>query len=212
MVDNKKISYIPSECITFWKTNEKFGGLSNMAPGYPIFYNNQRILTAEALYQSCKFPNHPDIQRKIIDQRSPITAKRIAKENSNLIRPDWIDNRIKIMNWSLHLKLLYNWKKFGILLDATENKSIVEISTKDDFWGAYEINNILLGTNILGRLLSTLRSEYRDYSKRNLKSITLGTLDIPNFKLLNKEIDNLTIDITKKYNIGENYSIYDFLD
>ena len=104
----------------------------------------------------------------------------------------------------------YNWKKFRKLLDATENKSIVEISAKDDFWEAYKINNILLGTNILGRMLSTLRSEYRDYSKKNLKSITLDTLDIPNFKLLNNEIDNLTIDITKKNNIGENYSIYDF--
>lgn len=89
---------------------------------------------------------------------------------------------------------------------------ILSESNKDDFWGAYEIDKSLIGANILGRLLCSLRTEYREYSKKNLKSITLGALDIPNFKLLNSEVGNLTIDITKNYNIGENYSIYDFLE
>ncbi|WP_313341196.1 NADAR family protein [Lacrimispora sp.] len=212
MVNYKKSTYNLEECITFWKTNEKYGGLSNMAPGYKIFYSDTQILTSEALYQACKFPDHPNIQKAIIRERSPITAKRIAQKNSNLVRKDWTDNRIKIMNWSLHLKLLYNWKKFGLLLDSTEDKMIVEISTKDDFWGAYKDNSILVGSNVLGRLLCSLRSNYRENSKNNYKTITLGALDIPDFRLFNEKIPNLTIDITQNYNYGETYSVFDYLN
>ena len=99
LLDYKKNTYIPSESITFWKTKELFGGLSNMAPGYPIYLNGKKILTSEALYQACKFPNQPNVQSEIIKQHSPITAKQIAQNNSNLIRPDWYEHRIKIMNW-----------------------------------------------------------------------------------------------------------------
>ena len=67
-------------------------------------------------------------------------------------------------NWSLHLKLLYSWNKLGQLLNSTENKNIVEISTKDDFWGTFEIDGVLVGSNILGRLLVSLRKEYREFS------------------------------------------------
>ena len=45
-------TYYPAESAVFLKTNERFGGLSNMAPGFPIVLNGVRIRTSEALYQA----------------------------------------------------------------------------------------------------------------------------------------------------------------
>jgi len=42
-------TYQPAECAVFFKTNEQFGGLSNMAPGFPLVVNDVQIRTSEAL-------------------------------------------------------------------------------------------------------------------------------------------------------------------
>ena len=41
-------SYIRDECITFRKTEEEFGGLSNMATGYEIELNGMKIVPGPA--------------------------------------------------------------------------------------------------------------------------------------------------------------------
>ena len=64
-------SYERQDSVVFCKTNEEFGGLSNMAPGFPLRVNGIDILTSEALYQACRFPHLPDVQRLIITQKSP---------------------------------------------------------------------------------------------------------------------------------------------
>lgn len=150
--------------ITFKKTKEKYGGLSNMASGYPINLNNIRILTSEALYQSLRYPEYPEFQKEIILQRSPMTAKMISKKYLKMTRHDWDTSRISIMRWCLKIKLMQNWDKFGMLLLSTQDKRIVELSTKDKFWGAIlnEEQGKIVGTNALGRLLMELREEIPD--------------------------------------------------
>lgn len=49
-------TYNKNEVITFSKTTGKFGGLSNMAPGYSLFVNETNIANTEILYQACRFP------------------------------------------------------------------------------------------------------------------------------------------------------------
>ena len=56
-------SYERQGSVVFCKTNEEFGGLSNMAPGFTLRVNGIDILTSEALYQACRFPHLPDVQR-----------------------------------------------------------------------------------------------------------------------------------------------------
>ena len=73
----KKVYYI-EECAAFRRTHEKYGGLSNMAGGYPIYIKDKYIRTSEALYQACRFPDHPQLQEEIIAQKSPMTAKSIS--------------------------------------------------------------------------------------------------------------------------------------
>ena len=73
----------------FLRTREAFGGLSNMAGGFPLKVNGIKLLTSEALYQACRFPHLPDVQRLIVEQNSPMTAKMKGKPYRNNSRPDW---------------------------------------------------------------------------------------------------------------------------
>lgn len=154
--------YEPSQCITFRKTNETFGGLSNMAPGFRVRVNDHLFLTIEALYQASRFPHIPDLQEFIVRQKSPMTMKMRIKPYKGESRPDWQKVRVKIMRWCLRVKLSQNLRSFGSLLLATGDKPIVEDSRNDRFWGAIQAaDNQLVGANVLGRLLMELREEVR---------------------------------------------------
>ena len=180
-------TYERSKCVVFKKTNEQFGGLSNMAPGSPLVVNDVRIRTSEALYQACRFPHMPEVQRLIINQRSPMTAKMRSKRYRKHSRSDWNTVRVTLMRWCLRVKLAQNWQSFSSLLLATGDRPIVEDSRKDDFWGAKPISNEkLVGINVLGRLLMELREELRSSDVRRLSRIDLP--NIPEFLLYSKPI------------------------
>ena len=68
-------TYERSRSVVFRKTREEFGGLSNMASGFPLEINGLRVLTSEALYQACRFPHLPEVQKQILEQASPMAAK-----------------------------------------------------------------------------------------------------------------------------------------
>lgn len=192
-MESKNRIYIREESIVFCKTKEKYGGLSNMAAGFPIQVNGIDIRTSEAIYQACRFPNLPDIQRLIIDQVSPMTAKDVMKPHRENSRPDWDAVSIKVMRWSLRVKLAQNMGKFGDLLLSTGNLSIVEESFKDDFWGAKRtFDGRLIGMNVLGRLLMELREELK--SNKILTSVE--PLQINDFLLFGEQI--LKIQPVKK--------------
>lgn len=155
-------TYARRDCAVFRKTDEAFGGLSNMAPGYPVRVNGVRVMTIEALYQASRFPHLPDVQRLIIDQHSPMTAKMVSKPHRKDSRADWDKVRITVMRWCLRLKLSQHWSKFSQLLLSTGDRAVVEDSKKDDFWGAIPSNgDTLVGLNVLGRLLMELREEIK---------------------------------------------------
>jgi len=155
-------NYDRAECVVFRKTNEAFGGLSNMAAGFPIEVNGVAIRTSEALYQACRFPHRPDLQRLIFHQASPMAAKMVGKPHRSATRPDWDGVRVDVMRWCLRVKLVQNWDRFRDLLLATDEKPIVEESRRDDYWGAKSKGQTLAGRNVLGRLLMELRREVRD--------------------------------------------------
>ena len=165
-------SYERQDSVVFCKTNEEFGGLSNMAPGFPLRVNGIDILTSEALYQACRFPHLPDVQRLIIAQKSPMTAKMKSKPYRSQSREDWDLVRVRTMRWCLRVKLAWNWMKFRDLLLATSDRPIVEESRKDDFWGAKVHGaGVLVGANVLGRLVMELREELRGASCETLRRV-----------------------------------------
>lgn len=188
---DKNIRQYPKDgCVFFRKTKEQWGGYSNMASGYPLLVNNISILTSEALYQVCRFPHMPDVQEKILEQKSPMTAKMTGKPFRSNSRPDWDFVRLKIMRWCLRVKLLQNFDNFSQLLLSSNNFPIVEWSLKDDYWGAklYD-GNVFIGKNALGRLLMELRQELQNgmYDTEYI----LEPLQIDNFYLLGKPIDKV---------------------
>jgi type I restriction enzyme, S subunit len=144
----------------FSKTREQWGALSNMAAGFPLVVVGEEWLTAEALYQACRFPDLPDVQKLILEERSPMAAKMKSKPHRASTRGDWEVVRTKIMRWVLRVKLAQHYRRFSAVLLETGDLPIVERSRKDRFWGAVEdADGVLRGANALGRLLMELRAE-----------------------------------------------------
>lgn len=183
--------YDRRQCAVFHKTDEKFGGLSNMAGGFPLQVNGTVILTSEALYQACRFPHRPEVQRLIVEQKSPMAAKMKSKPFRKESRPDWDSIRLSVMRWSMRVKLAQNFDKFRDALLETEDRPIVEQSSRDAFWGAKPIDDsMLVGVNALGRLLMELRAAVHSEPRDRL--ITVEPLSLPEFHLFGEPIRTVT--------------------
>lgn len=196
----ERIYKFDSDLAVFKKTHEAWGEYSNMASGFPIVINNTLVRSSEALYQALKFTNFPEIQLKIISEKSPMTAKMVGKPYKEMIRTDFEDIKIRLMKWCVRAKLISNYERFKHLLLESNNKIIVEESRRDSFWGAKrDMDGSLIGVNVLGRILMELREELK--VGRELE--VLGRLDIPNFLFLGEPIQpifrgNLTEEIKNK--------------
>ena len=191
-ISQQSRTYDRSNSVVFQKTKETFGGLSNMAGGFPLIVNDIRIRTSEALYQACRFPHRPEVQREIIGQKSPMTAKMKSKPHRQNSRSDWNKVRIKIMRWCLQVKLAQNWDTFSELLLATGDRPIVEQSRRDDFWGAKPVDECaLIGVNALGRLLTELREKVKQEQPESL--LRVSPLPIPDFKIYGHQIKEINM-------------------
>jgi ribA/ribD-fused uncharacterized protein len=183
------IAYRRSQCAVFRTTKDQWGGLSNMAAGYPIVVNDVAIRTSEALYQACRLPHLPSVQQEIIAQPSPIAAKMKSRAHHKDSRADFYALRVPIMWWSLRVKLACNPATFAALLLATDGLTIIEHSHKDEFWGTVPTaadDAVLLGRNILGRLLGLLRDTL---DQRGLDAVqVVPPLTIPDFVLYGEPI------------------------
>jgi N-glycosidase YbiA len=188
-IDHKEIRvYQLENSCPFRKNNEEFGGLSNMATIYPLKVNQVNIKTSEALYQACRFPHFPEIQKKIIDEKSPMTVKMISSSNKKFSRKDWDFIRLKVMKWCISVKLAQNFNSFGSLLHQTGLRNIVENSAKDNFWGAIPNGDstIFTGKNALGRLLMDLRKTFNSEHQYSLLYVEPPQID--NFLLFGEQI------------------------
>lgn len=193
MASKQQREYDLYEIVVFRKTKEKFGGLSNMAADFPLRVNDVSIRTSEALYQACRFPHLPEIQRAIIAQKSPMTAKMKSKPHRKESRADWNRVRVNIMRWCLRVKLVQNWDAFSRLLLDTANMPIVEFSRRDRFWGAKALDeNTLVGMNVLGRLLMELRDEVRN--EKITQQSKVDSPNIPEFLLYLEPIVSVGAD------------------
>ena len=80
-MDYQTKTYDLSNVVSFLKTDEEYGGLSNMAAKrFPLIVNGIKIDNTEILYQICRFPNNADIQKIILNEKSPMGAKMKSKK------------------------------------------------------------------------------------------------------------------------------------
>lgn len=188
--------YARKNSAVFHKTNDLWGGFSNMSSGFPLLVNGISIRSSEALYQACRFPEYPDIQRKIISQTSPMTAKMVAKPHLSKTRPDWDEIKVFVMKWCVRVKLFQNWDSFGELLLNSGDLFIVEFSKKDSFWGAKPVDEeYLVGVNAMGRILMEVRDKI---VKVNTKPEFVPKLPVKNFFLLGEDIKIITVPSAPK--------------
>ncbi|HBJ0568390.1 TPA: NADAR family protein [Escherichia coli] len=178
--------YEISSSISFRKTTERWGGLSNMCSGFDLNVNGISIQSSEILYQACRFPEHPSIQHEILTQSNPMVAKRISRKHDKYTRLEWDKNRISIMKWVVFVKLCQNWDSFFYLLDSTENKNIVEHSEKDSFWGGKINGDRFSGVNALGRILMFTRDSARSKGKNAF--LVIQPPNLTTFDLLGEPI------------------------
>jgi len=176
--------------VVFLRVNEPNGKLSNMNGKFPLTVNGIRIRTSEALYQACRFPDYPEVQRLIIDAKSPMAAKMASKPHrKDKLRADWERVHVDVMRWCLRVKLAQNFDAFGEELSNTGKKPIVEESSKrDGYWGTIpQDDGLLVGSNVLGKLLMELRAEFNVPGDKNWLK-TVQPLSIPNFRLMGEAI------------------------
>jgi type I restriction enzyme S subunit len=198
--------YDQLKSVVFCKTHEPFGGLSNMAADFTLWVNGIPIRTSEALYQACRFPHLPEVQRMIIEQASPMSAKMKSKPHRGDSRLDWEQARVDIMRWCLHVKLAQNWEKFSTLLLKTGEHPIVEMSRKDPFWGAKKTDDqTLVGMNVLGNLLMELREAIRNNDR--IFFLRVEPLDIPDFLLMGQPIGPIIAEEMREGKKAEQISV-----
>jgi len=105
-------------------------------------------------------------------------------------RPDWEAVRVRVMRWCLRVKLAQHWANFGDLLLATQSNSIVEESHRDVFWGAKPTGlELLIGANVLGRLLMELRELLLQNDSDSLQIVPVP--NIPQFRLFDQALDTV---------------------
>lgn len=144
----------------FCKVADPLGSLSNMYNKAPLIVDGVTWKSSEALYQALRFPDHPKLQEAIRNESNAYTAKVLAHENKALTRPDWNDVNHQAMAWVITLKRDQS-AAFRADLESTEGRDIVELSVKDDHWGAKPKGDQLVGHDVLGYQLTQLREGAR---------------------------------------------------
>ena len=155
--------YAKDHVCPFRYTAAAWGAFSNFQPlTVPIAAGPWTFATSEHVYQACKFPARPDIQQRIADAPTAREAASIGRTPGLGIDPGWNVQRVDVMRWVLRMKREANPAEIDAVLAATGDRPIVEVSTRDPWWGAQPVADRYEGGNVLGRLWMELRQQLRD--------------------------------------------------
>ena len=155
--------YRRDEVCPFRFTREIWGEFSNFAPlAVPVDAGPWSFSTSEALYQAAKFGAAPDVQQRIAGAPTAREAAAIGRGTTAGLDPDWMAQRVNVMRWVLRMKREANAAAIDAALAATGERPIVEVSTRDPWWGARPAGDRYRGANVLGRLWMELRQQLRD--------------------------------------------------
>ena len=155
--------YTRDQACGFRFTLAAWGAFSNFQPlAVPILAGPWTFITSEHVYQAAKFGAHPDIQQQIAEAPTAREAAAIGRTPDLGIDPDWNAQRVDVMRWVLRMKREANRAEIDAVLAATGDRPIVEVSTRDPWWGARPVAGRYEGNNVLGRLWMELRQHLRE--------------------------------------------------
>jgi hypothetical protein len=154
--------------IAFTKVRLPYGWLGNMSP-YPVEYEGKTYRTTEALFQALRFQEYPEVMEEIRAQKSPMSAKIVAKKYRHLLNRsgewDEANDDIERMRLCLKLKLEQHPELVQMLLGTGDALVIEDCTARPGgsakFWGAVLENGEWVGRNVLGNLWMELRGELR---------------------------------------------------
>lgn len=125
---------------------------------FSVFYRGRLWQTSEHAYQASRFSGVcSELEEKCYLARSAHEAYRIYQANKDKERPDWANEKTKVMYEICREKLLQHpYIKEKLLL--TNNEILAEDSPYDAFWGWGPDRQ---GRNELGKIWMRLREEFR---------------------------------------------------
>lgn len=146
--------------VHFYHSDQPWGELSNFSR-HAIFVRDKIWQSVEHFYQAQKFTSH-EHQELIRCCATPILAKKRAYELSDhYCRVGWIEVREIIMLEALRAKFQQHPDLCRKLI-ASGTRLLVELTSKDDYWGDPGNGS---GLNRLGQLLMQVRAELNAVSK-----------------------------------------------
>ena len=171
--------YNRDEVCSFRFTREIWGEFSNFAPlAASIAAGPWTFPTSEHLYQAAKFPAAPDVQRRIARAPTAREAAAVGRGTAAGMNPDWNAQRVNAMRWVLRMKRETNAAAIDATLARSGNRAIVEVSTRDAWWGATPAGDRFRGENVLGRLWMELRQHLRDGDPAARAAAWTGRIDV----------------------------------
>ena len=155
--------YARDQACGFRYTKAAWGAFSNFQPlAVPIVAGPWSFGTSEAVYQAAKFAARPDVQQRIAEAPTAREAAAIGRTPGLGIDAGWNAQRVNVMRWLLRMKREANADEIDAVLAATGERPIVEVSTRDPWWGARPVADRYEGKNVLGRLWMELRQQLRE--------------------------------------------------
>ena len=155
--------YARDQVCGFRYSRAEWGAFSNFQPlAVPIAAGPWTFRFSESLYQAAKFAARPDVQQRIAEATTAREAAAIGRTPGLGIDPDWNAQRVDVMRWVLRKKCEANVAEIDAVLAATGDRPIVEVSSRDPWWGARPVADRYEGRNVLGRLWMELRQQLRD--------------------------------------------------
>ena len=165
--------YIKDETAWFYTHKDPRYILTNMA-SLPLTYKRITWKSSEALYQATKYSKTArctsdinqiaNVRQRIFEAHNAMASKITQKcaVDAGLVRPDWHKQSVPNMLYIVGLKFACNYEKIFPVLEKTGHLPIVEISSKDSFWGCkmvhYTSGTRLVGNNVLGKIWMYIRT------------------------------------------------------
>ena len=171
--------YTKEQACGFRFTKSAWGAFSNFQPlAVPILAGPWSFGASESAYQACKFPARPGVQQRIAEAPTAREAAAIGRTPGVGIDPGWNAQRVDVMRWVLRMKREANRDEIDALLAATGERPIVEVSTRDTWWGARLVADRYEGNNVLGRLWMELRQQLREYDPASRSGAWVGRIRV----------------------------------
>ena len=140
---------------------QDFYVLSNFS-AFMIEFEGVEYRTSEHAYQCQKFDPASKVHFSVRYASSAHEAFKLAEFHRDARHPDWDSVKVDVMRNILHAKAAQHEYVRRKLL-ATGNRTLIENSWRDDFWGWGPNKD---GKNMLGKLWKEVREELRDQLQR----------------------------------------------